>query len=158
MSKPITLCASDVRELINGSLQEIVFIRALKPQSQMLNGSYSFLFNRWYPTTPSGKVGLEPPAKCPFGNKGDRLCIKERFDVIDRGTETGGAVATLIYLADGTERPMTQEEEQHFSLRPRTMRACWMPRSLSRLTLETTEVLVRRVGGKWFWFVTAKKI
>jgi hypothetical protein len=73
-------------------------------------------------------------AHCPYGQPGDRLWVKETFAHIDDHRECGRGC--VVYRAD--PRQATDCVDRWRSAR-------FMPRKLSRLTLEVTEVRVERL-------------
>lgn len=71
------------------------------------------------------------PLKCPY-SVGDRLWVRETFSACREGAAHPKCVD---YRADGTASPDTRWKPSLF-----------MPRALSRITLEATEVRVQRVN------------
>ncbi len=65
--------------------------------------------------------------KCPYGKAGDRLWVRETFGFIN---ETCG----IVYKANGCN-----------SIVPKWKPSIFMPRKLSRITLEITDIRVERV-------------
>jgi hypothetical protein len=74
--------------------------------------------------------------KCPYGAVGDKLWVRETW--APKPVKHGGGVA---YRADGDPRPKDYCPGLTKGWRP----SIFMPRWASRLTLEITEVLVRRL-------------
>lgn len=77
----------------------------------------------------------------PYGQPGNRLYVKESFERIHRGTDVGGTVPTVVYLADKAERERPEDDKPS----PKRYSALFMPRSLSRITLELCSVRVERL-------------
>jgi len=81
---------------------------------------------------------------CPFGAPGDRLWVRETWDVFALPDE----VPSIAYAADSTAIPIIGGEG--WKLQRADNAHCWrpsiyMPRWASRLTLEVTEVRVQRL-------------
>lgn len=102
------------------------------------------------------KQGIHRPEvfPCPYGEVGDRLWIKETFGV----SWSAGALIdpTVNYRADGMQKPIgaaIHATWREFFLRERQTvwnpdqwrPSIFMPRFLSRITLEVTEVRVERL-------------
>lgn len=119
--------------------------RIIKPQP---SGSENFPPNdfcdKWYfrdgyYAAPENDIGRY--VRCPFGNTGDYLWVKERTDVIDRGVPPNGWQPTVVYYADKSERNIPDEK----SIRPRMVSSIHMPRRHSRLSLRIVRVGVERL-------------
>lgn len=80
--------------------------------------------------------GCEHPIACPYGLPGDRLWVRETWWV-DRDRFGEGGIIPTAYRADG-EMPRHMSGERW---RP----SIYMPRMISRITLEVTGVRVERV-------------
>lgn len=93
--------------------------------------------------------GGEWHAKCPFGQAGDRLWVRETFRVHSRATD----VATLVYKAS-EQQSWTQQTHRvpiEKCNKPAVVDTCTpsihMPRWASRITLEITGVRVERLNS-----------
>jgi hypothetical protein len=75
--------------------------------------------------------------KCPYGVPGDRLWVRETYQLIDN---IHGGLTTL-YKADDNSRKYTEE----FLARMKWQSPIFMPRMWSRITLEVVNVRVERV-------------
>lgn len=78
--------------------------------------------------------------RCPYGAPGDRLWVRETW-----ATLTGNGVRT-VYRADGEDPrtgPWTDEQRKANPMKWRP--SIYMPRTLSRITLEITRVRVERL-------------
>lgn len=90
-------------------------------------------------------------ARCPYGNAGDRLWVRESFQIYHEDGAGGLSVicptgardrdGVVKYMADSTETQADREAHGTLSWRP----SIHMPRDASRLTLEITEVRVERI-------------
>ena len=100
----------------------------------------------WYPTTPSGKVGLALPVKCPYGLADDTLWVKETFTHVPRAHKK----QDLLYAAD--------------YLNPSVI-AKWSPgqrmrQEYSRLQVKLSSVRVTLTddGGSWVWRMCLERL
>ncbi|WP_336766873.1 hypothetical protein [Pantoea ananatis] len=88
-------------------------------------------------------------AKCPFGEVGDRLWVRETFRVHSRATD----VATLVYKASERQSWTEQTHRVPVSVcnKPAVIEkwtpSIHMPRWASRITLEITGVRVERLAS-----------
>lgn len=89
--------------------------------------------------------------KCPFGMVGDRMWVREAFDLI-YGQSPPDQVIEIDYKADNPRRMMDELGTRHW--RPRRD----MPRSASRILLEITAIKVEQTEDGWFWVVDFKRI
>lgn len=97
----------------------------------------------WMPTSKSGKIGIFNPVsyKCPYGKVGDRLWVRETWAII------GTFPLIIRYKANGddyffSKHPKSIQQFKHgSSWRP----SIFMPRWVSRITLEITDIRVERV-------------
>lgn len=87
---PILFSGPMVRAILEGRKTQTR--RIIKPYPQLLNGKFVYTGgehgddtwpepNVWLALTPSGKFGLNDPPyyKCPYGQPGDRLWVRETF-------------------------------------------------------------------------------
>lgn len=90
----------------------------------------------------SGEYGI----KCPYGQPGDRLWVRETFHILDRGTERGEAVRTIVYKATGCEiQPTRADHPIHAMQAPKAYPSIFMPRWASRILLEIVSVRIQRL-------------
>jgi hypothetical protein len=141
--RPILFSGPMVRALLAGTKTQTR--RIIKPQPPASTG---YLINE----DPEGKghlcvsdlgesgefhAGVDPWRRCPYGQPGDRLWVKEGFL---RSRDIG---ERHMYLDD----PGVEAAEEHTScqLPWRRMSPLYMPRWFSRLTLEVVEVRAERL-------------
>lgn len=84
--------------------------------------------------TTNSRTGIFTPYQCPYGVPGDRLWVKETWSLT---TTPDGEKIVPLYAADYTAR-------EYESLKP-WKPSIFMPRRLSRITLEITGIRVERV-------------
>ena len=83
---------------------------------------------------------------CKYGTAGDRLWVRETFHILDRGTERGGAVRTIVYTATGDEIQPTRPDHPIQAMKaPKAYPSIFMPRWASRITLEILSIRVERL-------------
>ena len=87
-----------------------------------------------YLARPDGLGGRLRPYPCPFGKPGDRLWVKETH-------ARHPQFAEVAYRADGE----AFEDADGFTWHPKWTPSIHMPRILSRITLEITNIRVERV-------------
>lgn len=157
--RPILFSAPMVRAILEG--RKTVTRRVVKPQpparNDMINAAYCGHPNLWLP---NGSIGADTPRewKCPYGQPGDRLWVRETFaqwptcDLV-----RGGKVGMTAYRAGkpvlvpppGAHVPLDQwPREWRDDTKPESVRwrpSIHMPRWASRLTLEVTGVRVERL-------------
>jgi hypothetical protein len=108
--------------------------------------------------------------RCPHGEPGDRLWVRETWrEISSSGSEKHGYVTQVEYRADGkatgrfTSRIISVpamhyggdiSKDGSVKWRP----SIFMPRWASRLTLEITEVGCERSGGLWMWDISFKVV
>lgn len=86
-------------------------------------------------------------ARCPYGEVGDRLWVRETFANINNSDL--GEASYVEYRADGDEDRFPGQwppECADDPLRPHWRPSIFMPRKLSRITLELTDVRVERLN------------
>ena len=130
---PILFSGEMVKAILAGKKTQTR--RVIKAPFPFLNGYYTNWSDDadvWYPTTPSGKIGLAKPIWCPYGKIGDHLWVRETFSRVDKGNFT-------IFKADG----LTAEEYGYDKITWKP--SIFMPRRASRITLEVTDIRVERV-------------
>jgi hypothetical protein len=156
---PILFSAPMVRAILEG--RKTVTRRVVKPQpparNDMINAAYCGHPNLWLP---NGSIGADTPRewKCPYGQPGDRLWVRETFaqwptcDLV-----RGGKVGMTAYRAGkpvlvpppGAHVPLDQwPREWRDDTKPESVRwrpSIHMPRWASRIALEVTGVRVERL-------------
>jgi hypothetical protein len=126
---PILFSAPMVRAILDGRKTQTR--RVVKPQP------VNVLFHKgqWI-EAPCDLVENETVLHCPYGQPGDRLWVRETWaHETDFGTFTGG----FVYRADGDKR------ERECGPTDRWRPSIHMPRLVSRITLEITDVRVERI-------------
>lgn len=155
-SRPILFSAPMVRALLDGSKTQTR--RIVKPQPVPNNGqpehlefigSGGFRAHMWEPwSLGHPRPGYEHVAHCcPYGQPGDRLWVRETtIDVEEHGyvgpvfVESDEGRATLD---GGLGQPDDFAEVEPYQLKKRP--SIFMPRSMSRITLEIVSVRVERL-------------
>ena len=102
-TRPFNATAEEVRGLLSGELTELR--RPVKCEDPGF-GNYAGGDHRryplgqhvsgglWHPTTPSGKIGLAEPVKCPFGVRSGLLAVRETWCYFGAGMSHVGFKAT----------------------------------------------------------------
>jgi hypothetical protein len=78
--------------------------------------------------------------KCPYGQPGDRIYVRETFEYLDRGTDDNGWEGYLRYVADEKEIRYPSQD-----CSPKRMPSIYMPKTAARIWLEVEEVKVERL-------------
>lgn len=89
--------------------------------------------------------------KSPFGMVGDRLWVREVFNLI-YGQRHPNQVIEIEYKADNQPSMMGVSGTHHWR------KGRDMPRSASRIILEITAIKVEQTDEGWFWVVDFKRI
>lgn len=85
-------------------------------------------------------------AKCPYGRPGDRLTVKEGLrGVVDVRIDPDEKMPIAAYSADGSHIWTKNKFRVPWRWKKSTLPSMFMPLSLSRITLEITEVRVQRL-------------
>ncbi|MDE8557004.1 hypothetical protein [Pantoea vagans] len=153
--RPIIFNADMVRAVLDGRKTQTRRIVNGVPSSHDFHG--------WVLSSTSAKdegkacwaIGKSPllnkpiRVRCPFGEVGDRLWVRESF--YEHGRWQGGGYdpedsyfvsdKKVLYPADGIQRPAERKREDFWRSRP----SIHMPRWASRITLEITGVRVERI-------------
>ena len=131
--RPILFSAAMVLATLEGRKTQTRMV--IKPQPKSKNtDAYPDRYNHgpeWAFWLPDNRMTEEQTWKCPYGEPGDRLWVRETW--IHGGFERGGDMLTL-YRADG-DHELVKRWKPSIS----------MPRCLSRIMLEITGVRVERV-------------
>ena len=158
--RPIIFSGPMVRAILDG--RKTVTRRIVKPQPDDVIDSEpywnvgGFMAEHYRPIKPN-RPGREKSLRCPYGDRGDRLWVKETLR-LRRAYEdigTGGPVLG-IYAADDAPIVARQTTPHQFCGRAmfdvdvpcgvtRTSPPIFMPRWASRLTLEVVSVRVERL-------------
>lgn len=78
--------------------------------------------------------------KCPLGEIGDTLWVRESIEYFDRGTNDNGYAGTLRYVTDNTEIPWTSIDGS-----PKKVPSIHMPRSAARIFLMIKDINVEKL-------------
>lgn len=161
---PILFSTDMVKAILEGRKTQTR--RPLKPQPEQtyFNGDwYADQYNHTADWCFWGRVGTDvthkcglPLFRCPYGQVGDRLWVKEAHEIYgfhaDFNTET--CTAEICYTADNLVVPKVPVPwEEHWKwLKPDKVKtlgirrpSIFMPRWASRITLEITDIRVQRV-------------
>jgi hypothetical protein len=148
--RPILFSGPMVRAILDGRKTQTR--RLVKPQPEEFDGAgvsanYGTAGEPWWVAVPS----IEHYSRCPYGQPGDRLWVRETFGYCKHMPGKNGK--GLEYRADGVRRyfdglPVPKDgfafgfpESKVFRWKP----SIHMPRWASRLDLEVTDVRVERV-------------
>jgi len=121
--RPIIFSGKMVRALLDGSKTQTR--RVVKPQP-------SFFGSMTNPNTPFKTIdyGLHCQIRCPYGEPGDRLWVRENWQ-----SHLGPYAESIIYAYKVTD------DERLGPWKP----SIYMPRCASRITLEVTDVRLERL-------------
>lgn len=139
--RPIIFNGEEVRAILRGEKTQTR--RPVKPQPATgciysINGAHNAALHltdagcqvRYIPPTGRSKDHLLP---CPFGQPGDRLWVRETFAEHPQ--------FKIAYRADGEE----PRDGDGFIWQPRWLPPIYMPRRLSRIILEITDVRMEQL-------------
>lgn len=145
--RPIIFNGDMVRAILRGEKTQTR--RPVKPQPATdcmysINGAHNAALHltdagcqvRYIPPTGRSKDHL---LLCPFGQPGDRLWVRETFR--EYYPKEGWPAPKALYKADGIARLEDTETGKAIPWRP----SIHMPRNLSRITLEITDLNAERV-------------
>ena len=147
--RSVILKAHEVRGILEGRQNHIR--RIVKPQPESAWGLLVFIKKDGYWLYPNAKD--EVLASAPLGKPGDRVWVKETYFHTRAEYEYCISVsipyleANTIYAADldcGVKGARFTPSSQ-------------MPRELSRITLEITDVRVEQVDGTWVWVYDVRR-
>lgn len=138
--RPILFSAPMVRALLNGKKTQTR--RIVKPQPERNDkGTLMWGTGRRTGMQSFGVDGLDVPpgvfARCPYGKPGDRLWVREAWQVhtmFDHLPPRDISQSHVWYIAD-----------DGYKAEPRYRQGMFMPRWASRITLELTSVRVERL-------------
>ncbi|MGK5031502.1 hypothetical protein [Janthinobacterium sp. MDT1-19] len=130
--RPILMNGAMVRAVLDGSKTQTR--RVIKPQPQKVTDRH---IEPWQ-GDPAALLSLlaESGRKCPYGQAGDRIWVRETFCMDDNGHEEWP-----IFRADGAELPQRQPTRKPARWTP----SIHMPRWTSRILLEIVSVRVERL-------------
>ena len=138
--RPILFSAEMIKAILDG--RKTMTRRVIKDNCPFVTGAYfDEETERWYWTTGAERERLPTDrclGKCPYGQPGDRLWVRETWLSYRHLHKNGRDEALLIYRADGEDLP---KQARGTKWRP----SIFMPRWASRITLEITAVRVERV-------------
>jgi len=155
--RPILFSAPMVRAILEG--RKTVTRRVVKPQpparNDMINAAYCGHPNLWLP---NGSIGADTPRewKCPYGQPGDRLWVRETWAVqrhepcLPHERDYQDLISPVVrYRADGSTRRIQGDRSTgvgvYHGAVEKTRVSIHMPRWASRITLEVTGVRVERL-------------
>lgn len=141
--RPILFSGPMVRALLDGSKKQTR--RVVKPQPDTAHDGEPYWFIGGYRVwgyRPAPAVPLRAggnPLPCPYGQRGDRLWVRESFAHMyrDNAQPEKRAPEDVAYMADN----LTPDPYVYGSWKP----SIHMPRWASRITLEITSVRVERL-------------
>jgi len=144
--RPIIFSGEMVRAILAGRKTQTR--RVVKPQP--IYGGEVGIFNRMmtardgegYPGPDEfGFFNEDQCIKCPYGQPGDRLWVRETFDI----DSFGAGVAQIRYRADNSRGMPHVVSDSKLSGNSRCVSSIHMPRHCSRITLEVVDVRVERL-------------
>lgn len=142
-SRPIIMVAHSVRAILEGRKTQTRRTRGLDKinanpdawQFMGIDDAGEYVF--WNPTYYDEHNGLSIGIKCPYGQVGDQLWVKETFAYVEHNSH-------VVYKSDGME-----QIRKHY---PFLNEVCigwksprFLPRWASRITTENTKIRVERV-------------
>ena len=145
--RPIIFSGPMIRAILDGRKTQTR--RVVKPQPQLINGKFEMSSSEsdawpepcvWLALTPSGKFGLNAPPyyKCPYGNPGDRLWVRETWRPCG---DDEMSMARIEALRPSIAYKADEEWDNDSKWKP----SIHMPRWASRILLEITDIRVERL-------------
>jgi hypothetical protein len=136
--KPILFSTDMVKAILAGN--KIQTRRVVKPQFKVAHEVFTYQGNTYVQTEllERDKNPLNGCIKCPYGQAGDKLWVREAWQAAKEHGEYDKS--SVMYKADITQRDLDYEGCD-WDWRP----SIFMPRKFSRITLEITEARVQRV-------------
>jgi hypothetical protein len=137
--------------LFNADMVRAIFDGRKTQTRRVVKGNFDYIVKGWPFTRQVMKLGagdklevIQDDGKsiatfglrCPYGQVGDRLWVRETFYPYDDGMDSGGC-SHVFYKADG-EPPFND-----IKWKP----SIYMPREFSRIILEVTDVRVERLNN-----------
>ena len=180
---PIIVSTNLIPKILDGSLT--MARRVIKPQPPIeYHSPLNIGENIWGFQKPS--QGHKPHIiKCPYGQVGDRLWVRETFKYIEFNLMDIGELHPRIkveYRTDGTQEWVQGDYKTQISIPSNWRPSIHMPRWASRITLEITGLRVERlklplrpeqlekeggeqalatltkINGLWIWVITFRRI
>lgn len=158
--RPILFSGPMVRAILDGRKMQTRRIVKPQPSKMVIQGVGHLTIGMnpaddgriWYDTD---CVEAGRPFRCPYGEEGDRLWVKENFHVGSyvREAHTQGAVMAYAESKQTVYSPMSDSEMARCRIKPdprpwaeaRTVPSIHMPRWASRITLEIESVRLERL-------------
>jgi hypothetical protein len=128
----ILFSAPMVRAILAGTKTQTR--RVVKPQAHVIRSAEPDASQLWEAFDEHGKLTVHS-IECPYGMPGDKLWVKETFSACRNGAKHPDCID---YRADQKFTPGHDDE-------PTWKPSIYMPRSLSRITLEVVDVRVERL-------------
>ena len=152
--RPILFSAPMVRALLDGSKSQTR--RVVKPQFGFDAEPVEMGATNDRGHQISGHSGMwwddcagnpDDSVRCPYGQPGDRLWVRENFDFLPAGGPDQPQACEIVYWATGSSEPRTAPCDYNPFIygREKVRPSIHMPRWASRITLEITGVRVERV-------------
>jgi hypothetical protein len=154
--RPIIFTADSVRAILAGTKTQARRVLRREHADNLSGAEWVEHDGLWYPCRDELCRGaldqIAPPVRCPYGGVGQRLWVREAWAPADAwvdGYEREEPVS-IRYRADGKairyEHENVHELDTYGWSEPKTWRSpLFMPRWASRITLEITDVQVRRL-------------
>lgn len=133
-SKPILFKPQMVKAILEG--RKTMTRRVVKLPSWSTGDFDDFAFDDGYFAVIADNTGCEVEIESPYGKVGDELWVKETF--FKNGDK-------YIFLANGTCCEQFEQCECSEVGKPKWTPSIFMPRSLSRITLEITDIRVEKL-------------
>ncbi len=135
-ARPILMSSPMIRALLDGRKTQTR--RVVKPQPFKVDAGFA-----WLPPKPDATGCTFSPIPCPYGKPGDLLWVRESLRIFNTvHLETGEHGLAAYYSAGGGDM---QTWEWNGRGDTTGIPSIHMPRAVSRLTLELTEVRVERL-------------
>jgi hypothetical protein len=148
--RPILFSAPMVRAILSGSKSQTRRIVKQQPERND-KGTLMWGTGRRTGLQRFGVDGLDVPpgvfARCPYGQTGDRLWVRETFDFLPDGGPDEPQACVIVYWATGSTEPRSAPESYNPMIygREKVRPSIHMPRWASRIALEVTGVRVERL-------------
>lgn len=149
---PILYTGEMVRAILDG--RKAMTRRVVKPQPWLIVGqdAYGNVDDAGYWRYGEEKEDWPWPNDCPYGVIGDRLWVREKFNLMLKGTEKQpGFQRQIEYHSDGEIRDISPDHNDDWDRMENSKRgylsrpSIFMPRWASRITIEITDIRVERL-------------